>query len=157
MSAARLPHLAPPVIERVRLTVPAREAIERGDGHAVHVDTTQGMGASLYDVTLVRPPRGLVYVLIGHGAEQHHGVRLDVEPEYPGEWPDGQGTSWWERGALVPCPTCGYALLWCEAGYVPGWRICLAGHASQLSADGRTAKRHARQDASTLAATRPIG
>ncbi|MDE3097253.1 MAG: hypothetical protein KGK07_14790 [Chloroflexota bacterium] len=68
------------------------------------------------------------------------------EPPYPGEWPEGKGITWWERDMWTPCPTCGAALLWCEAGAVPGWRICLAGHACQLADDGRSAKRHAAHD-----------
>lgn len=35
---------------------------------------------------------------------------------------------------------CGAALVWYEAGYVPGYRICLAGHHAMLTGDGSTAR-----------------
>lgn len=72
-----------------------------------------------------------------------HGDGTDMTPRY-------------DRGAWMGCPTCGAALLWCEAGFVPGWRICLGGHAVQLSEDGRVATRHPEQDAATLRSTRPL-
>ena len=140
----RLPHIGPTVIERLRLTVPAREAIEAA-GNRVTVDATPD--GPRYTVNLVRPPPGLVVVAISGTSEI--GIRRADEPEYPGECP----AAWWDIGQWVPCPTCGHALLWCEAGFVPGWRICLSGHASQLSADGRTAERHPGQDAATVRAT----
>lgn len=134
-------------------TYPAREALER-EGNRVAATDTVRYGVTLYSVELVRPPEGLRLVLIGHGAEQYHGLRLGSEPEYPGEWPDGEGIAWHEHGQLVACPECGHALLWCEAGYVPGWRICLAGHAVQLSGDGRSAERRPKSDRGTLETTR---
>jgi hypothetical protein len=30
----------------------------------------------------------------------------------------------WALAAIAPCPNCGGRLLWAEAGYVPGYRIC---------------------------------
>lgn len=166
----RLPHLVPNVITDLRLTIPAREALERAGNPVApagtltaparwtppHPDRVDVLPYPTYAVELIAPPRGLVLVCIGHREAQHYGVRCDNEPPYPGEWPDQQGVAWWERGNWTPCPTCGAALLWCEAGFVPGWRICLSGHASQLSSDGRSAKRHAKQDASTLRTTRPL-
>ncbi len=98
----------------------------------------------------MRPPAGLVVVAISGSSEL--GVRLEDEPEYPGECP----AAWWSLGAWVGCPACGFALLWCEAGFVPGWRVCLAGHAVQLAGNGRSAVWHAAQDGATLRATRPI-
>jgi hypothetical protein len=140
----RLPHLVPPVVEDLRLTIPAREAVE-GENRVIVQDTPDG---PRYDVQLVRPPAGLEVVsIIGTG---EIGVRLEGEPEYPGE----HEAAWWHRGAWVGCPECGHALLWCEAGFVPGWRVCLAGHAVQLSGDGRSAERQPAHDAATLRATK---
>lgn len=85
-------------------------------------------------------PAGLVAVLID-GDEQYRGLRMRDEPPFPGEWHDG-GVAWYERGQWVPCPVprCGRALVWYEAGYVPGYRICTRGHHAQLSRDGRSAR-----------------
>lgn len=90
-------------------------------------------------VMLRRPPAGLVLVLVGERAEQRLGLRIEREPRYPGEWP-ASAVAWHERGCWTPCPVCGAALVWYEAGYVPGYRICLSGHHSRLSADGRSAR-----------------
>lgn len=144
-------HVQPPVYDRLRMTIPVREALERrtrdalGAGNEVWLDDLPPSaclpGHSTYSVRLVRPPLGIVEVLIGHGNEQHRGLRLDSEPEYPGEWPEDSGAvAWHERGQWVPCPVCGAALVWYEAGYVPGYRICLRQHHAQLSSDGRSAK-----------------
>ena len=116
----------------IRLTVPAREALVRA-GNEVEAGA---YGTPV--VTLRRPPRGLVLVLVGHGAEQHLALRCEDEPAYPGEWP-ADAVPWWERGCWVPCPQCGATLLWDEAGRVPGARVCLDGHSAQLAHDGRTA------------------
>lgn len=149
--ALALSHLAPPVYGGLRLTIPAREALAAA-GNRVDPGGADAYGRERWIVTLVRPPASLVLVLIGHGAEQHRGLRTDDEQAYPGEWTDG--ITWWERGGWIPCPDCGHALLWCEAGFVPGWRICLAGHAVQLAEDGRSAGRMPGHDRATLAATR---
>jgi hypothetical protein len=63
-------------------------------------------------------------------------------PEYPGEWPQS-AIAWHEHGQWVPCPSCGASLIWHEAGYVPGYRLCTrpaGGHHVQLAADGRSGK-----------------
>lgn len=135
-----------PILPAVRLTIPAREALERSGNPVAAPAPEERFGPPLpeehqyYRVELRRPPAGLELALIGHGAGQHRGIRLESEPEYPGEWPSGAGVSWSERGELVPCPRCGAALAWCEAGYVPGWRMCLDGHMAQLDNAGRSAQ-----------------
>lgn len=149
--------VAAPVYEPYRLTIPAREALELagnrvealGDvdvappytpGDALPPSARPALTHQLYRITLVRPPAGLVECLIGHGDEQHRGLRMTDEPEYPGEW-EGEGVAWYERGQWVPCPQCGSALVWYEAGYVPGYRICVERqHHAQLSHDGSSAK-----------------
>ncbi len=141
----------PPVHEAIRLTIPAREALTRA-GNAVDPGLSQpgsmqvAMTGTIPNVLMWRVtmmgtvPSGLVLALIGHGAQQHRGLRLTSEPEYPSEWRDG--VAWYERGEWVPCPRkgCGRALVWYEAGYAPGYRVCTAGHHAQLSEDGRSAK-----------------
>ena len=134
-----------PVLAAARLTVPAREALEAA-GCIVgsprpdeHFGPARLGGPPLHRVVLQRPPVGLTLVLIGEGREQHHGLRLDSEPEYPGEWRQRGAVAWWQRCDLVPCPRCGSGLVWYEAGYVPGRRLCLRGHMAQLSCDGRSA------------------
>lgn len=132
---------APPVYGPLRLTIPAREALERAGNIVTRVADIAGCPA--YSVELRRPPpEGVEICLIDYGAEryaeQHRGIRLAVEPPYPGEF--SGGISCWERGDWVPCPRCGGALVWYEAGYVPGYRLCTKGHHAQLSSDGRAAK-----------------
>lgn len=123
-----------PTYTNYRMTIPVREALRRAGNEVV----TAGAG-DLYAVTLRSPPAGIVDCLIGNHADQHRGLRMHDEPPYPGEWPRG-GVAWHEQGQWTPCPKCGGALVWYEAGYVPGYRICTAGHHVQLSADGRSAR-----------------
>jgi hypothetical protein len=142
--------IAPPVYERLRLTIPAREALERAGNQVRPMLCTQAelgielyvvqqeLGVPFYSVTLVYPPTNLELVLIGQGEGQHRGLRLSDEQAYPGEWPDGS-IAWPARGSWTPCPRCGAALRWHEAGYVQGYRICLHGHTAILSGDGRVA------------------
>lgn len=134
---AEIAGVVAPVYERLRLTIPAREALERENGLAP--DGSTKFGAQLWRVTLRRPPAGLVLVLVEQD-EQHEGLRLEDEVAYPGEWREG-GIAWSDRGSWVPCPACGASLVWYEAGYVPGYRVCSARpyHHAMLSSDGRTA------------------
>ena len=158
---SRIAHLIAPTYE-IRLTIPAREAIEGAWAAAVRRGRAPADVKNTIDrppsasgipvVTLQTPPTVLVIVIAEVLGELSLGARTDAD----GPWPREFEAAWHDVGKWVPCPTCGAALLWCEAGYVPGWRICLSGHASQLSGDGRTAKRHASQDASTLRSTRGI-
>lgn len=129
-----------PVYERLRLTIPAREALRKA-GNDTEPDDDASLDSYTWRVTLRRPPAGLVMVLVGR-LNQSHGLRMVNEPEYPGEWPDGQGIGVYERAQWVPCPTCGASLVWYEAGYVPGYRICSGKsmHHVQLSDDGRSAQ-----------------
>jgi hypothetical protein len=127
-----------PVYDGLRLTVPAHEALVRA-GNTVREAGYDGAFLR-HTVILRRPPPGLVHVRICGTSDE--ALRLDIEPEYPSEVPG----AWYEQGQWTPCPTCGFALVWYEAGYVPGWRICLQGHASQLSDDGRKAIPHPEAD-----------
>lgn len=47
------------------------------------------------------------------------GLRMDNEPEYPGEHHD-----YWRQVDFTPCPVCAAPVVWYEAGYVPGYRVC---------------------------------
>lgn len=97
----------------LRMTVPARERLEAA---------TTGRDERM--VFFARPPAGIVVVLApvpgGHGLSL--AVRCDDEPEYPGEVPNTVDS--WLPAMLTPCPACGAALVWYEAGYVPGYRVC---------------------------------
>ena len=90
-------------------------------------------------VGLIRPPAGLALVLVGQGDQQHRALRLADEFAFAGEWARDV-LAWHDHGDWVPCPVCGAALAWHEAGYVPGWRRCEYGHFAQLADDGRSAE-----------------
>jgi len=98
-----------------RMTIPAREALER-------VSTIHN-GAYFYTV----PPAGIVAVLapmLEAGAPTGAymtALRCTDEPPIPGELPN---EDMWIMADLTPCPKCGAALVWYEAGYVPGYRVC---------------------------------
>lgn len=71
------------IYEDLRLTIPAREALERAGNTCTPSRTAWPGGPQLYDVTLrTAPDGGLVLCLIGSG---DRGMRLAAEPEYPGE------------------------------------------------------------------------
>ena len=134
-----------PVYEPLRISVPAREALERA-GNRVEPSDSDGIGAPLYRVILSRPPAGLVFCCVNRGrGEPDAALRLAAEPAYPDERPEA--ASWAERGDWVPCPSCGASLVWYEAGYVAGYRVCSRRpyHHAQLGSDGRSA--HAIADA----------
>ena len=49
------------------------------------------------------------------------------EPEHE-EYPmPRQPGTWWNSVTDVPCPVpgCGQTIVWWEAGYVPGYRVCM--------------------------------
>lgn len=103
--------------EGVRLTIPAREALQAA-GARITMEPPSGEPA-LYTVELgERVPEGIVATRILH--TEHLGLRMDNEPEYPGEI----GHAYWEQLDFTPCPECGAPLVWYEAGYVPGYRVC---------------------------------
>ncbi len=98
-----------------RMTIPARESLERVS--IVHDN------AYYYQ----RPPTGLLPVLAPRmeaGAPTSGymlALRCADEPPFPGEMPN---PDMWIEVDLTPCPKCGAALVWYEAGYVPGYRVC---------------------------------
>lgn len=123
----------PTILRNIRLTTPALESLLR-DKNPITVDETPD--GPRYTLSIISPPGGLVISFISGGAEV--AIRTEDEPPYPRECP----AAWYIIGDFVPCPRrgCGRGLVWYEAGYVPGYRICLAGHHAQLSDDGRTAR-----------------
>lgn len=98
-----------------RMTIPAREALEA-------VSTLHDQ-AYYYQ----RPPQDVVAVLapvLEKGAptvDYEVALRLGNEPPFPGERPN---PDMWLEVDLTPCPKCGAALVWYEAGHVPGYRVC---------------------------------
>lgn len=99
----------------LRMTIPAREALERAsvlrDGHYYYQTPPQGIVAVLAPILEAGAPTG----------SYHTALRCGNEPPYPGERPN---EDMWIEADLTPCPKCGAALVWYEAGYVPGYRVC---------------------------------
>lgn len=118
-------NIAPIVYDHVLLTIPARERLEaagatvaRLDGEPLPALPTMPMSRVAYRVTLgPTMPAGLVACCI----PDHCGdaVRTEDEPEWPIEHDD-----MWARVRWTPCPQCGAALVWYEAGFAPGYRVC---------------------------------
>lgn len=105
--------VASPTYTGLRLTIPAREALQ-ASGATV---TQEADGR--FSVTLEKSvPKGIVATHIN--GEIGLALRMEIEPEYPGEI----GHAFWEQVDFTPCPKCGAALIWYEAGYVPGYRVC---------------------------------
>ena len=52
----------------------------------------------------------------GTGRREHRLYRMPPHPDY------------WPAVTDVPCPVdgCVQTVVWYEAGYVPGWRVCMA-------------------------------
>jgi len=123
--------IADPMYDGLRMTIPVRESLE-ANGHVV---TPNG---DLFTVILSgrRMSRDVVACCIV--GKEYLALRLDNEPEYPGECP----AAWYQRGEWLPCPQCGAPIVWYEAGYVPGYRVCVRKphHHCQLSNDGRKVK-----------------
>ncbi len=88
-----------------------------------------------WTVWMVRPPAGLVAVHVQMAHDRSAGapmtaLREDSDPPWPGEMAaDGWTSAAWTVGCPGPRGhPCGSVLIWAEAGYVPGWRVCLRGH-----------------------------
>lgn len=108
--------------ENVRLTIPAREALERAGATVTLAPALQPGAPQTYTIEHgATMPRGLVGCITqGDGWYGMTSVRLVVEPAYPNEY-----ASVWVRADYLPCPECGAPLVWYEAGYVPGYRVCV--------------------------------
>lgn len=115
-----------------RLTIPVREALEHA-GNIVRPAVAQypgdRAGIPYWDIELSCPIPVVVCRIIN---TSDIALRLAIEPRYPGEIL----AAWWERGEWLPCPRCGAATLWDEAGRVPGARCCVKGHRVQVNSRG---------------------
>lgn len=113
--------------EKVRLTVPAREALEAVGASITPEPLDKEIGMPTYTVEMYyRVPAGLVAVatevkpMTGYGCLHVTSLRMETEPPYPAEIE----ADYWTRLDFTPCPKCGAPLIWYEAGYVPGYRVC---------------------------------
>lgn len=72
------------------------------------------------------------------------------------DMPRRSGAPWWEAVTEVPCPVlgCEQTVAWYEAGYVPGYRVCMTRAAGEPDAYDRATLRHrfvvGASDGSTL-------
>jgi hypothetical protein len=107
----------PPTYTRLRVTIPAREALVACGATITQEDN--GRFAVTLATSKKAVPPGIVATHIS-GAIGGLALRMDNDPEYPGEI----GHAYWEQVDFTPCPKCGAALIWYEAGYVPGYRVC---------------------------------
>lgn len=107
--------LAGAITVDMRMTIPAREALQR---------VSEVHDGRYYYTT---PPTGIVPVLAPALDSMGYmpALRCENEPDYPGEQPNND---MWLAVDLMPCPRCGAALVWYEAGYVPGYRVCAGPH-----------------------------
>lgn len=112
-----------------RLTIRAREALIAAGADIQPADAPMvpamagGWEPAIgqyWDVALGQrcPPRVLVRETFGVAG---YTMRLDDEPAWPNEIAN---VPIWGQLDLTPCPHCGAALAWYEAGYVPGYRVC---------------------------------
>ena len=100
--------------EDVILTIPAKELL-RARGATVEPGKTERT-CNVTFPSKASVPTDLVVSIVDYKIA----VRLSSEPEWPGE----HEADYWQRLAWQPCPVCGAAIMWYEAGYVPGYRVC---------------------------------
>jgi len=104
-----------PVVETARATIPVVEALQAAGAKVEPLPSPiMGYTITLGDVV----PEGIVAA--HHNDPPHVVLRMANEPEYPGEHPD-----YWLQVQWTPCPVCGAPVVWYEAGYVPGYRVCV--------------------------------
>lgn len=123
-SGLRVP-IRPAQVSSVRLTIPARESLEASG--AKIAEECEPEPGPLYTITLGQTiPSGLVVSATmvpcadGRGYYRRISLRMEDEPEWPGEEP----AAYWDQLTLTPCPRCQAPLVWWEAGFVPGYRVC---------------------------------
>lgn len=103
-----------PLVYEVRATIPVVEALQAAGA------TVEPLAAPIvgYKITLGKKvPPGIVAVHLKSSPQI--GLRMHDEPEYPMEHHD-----YWATVDFAPCPVCGGPVVWYEAGYVPGYRVC---------------------------------
>ena len=102
-----------PVTYDARATIPAAEALEAAG--ATLEPMSGGIG---YRITLGhKMPTNLVACRLNGSPSL--GLRCANEPEFPGEIHD-----YWATVDFTPCPVCGSPVVWYEAGYATGYRVC---------------------------------
>lgn len=117
-----IPSAQPNIVWPVRLTIPAYEALKMA---GCKIETVK---EGIYSIELTNAkyvPDNLHVVLapdLNNDGLFVTGIRLANEPEYPAG--EISHDYFWTKLALTPCPLCKSPLLWAEAGYVPGMRVC---------------------------------
>lgn len=105
--------ISPPVY-KARVTIPALEALTKA-GATLQPLAPPQIG---YRISLgQKMPPNIVAVHLNDAP--HMGLRLESEQPYPLEFED-----YWRQLDFTPCPVCQAPLVWYEAGFVPGYRIC---------------------------------
>ena len=103
-----------PLVYEARATIPVVEALQAA-GAKIEALPAPAIG---YRITLGETmPAGIVAVHLNESP--HLGLRMTNEPEYPREFAD-----YWRQVDWTPCPVCDAPVVWYEAGYVPGYRVC---------------------------------
>lgn len=105
---------APAIHSRVRLTISAREALLEHGAIVRWIESDRTYTVQLRDTV----PPDLIVTRLANSDEL--GIRRNIEPEYP----DEIGHAFWDQVDFAPCPICRAPLIWYEAGYVPGYRVC---------------------------------
>lgn len=106
-----------PVVYEVRATIPVVEDLHAA-GAIVEPLPPPMIG---YRIVLSDTmPDNIVAVHVNsYGAIPQLGLRLRNEPEYPQEF-----QSYWDQLDFTPCPICKAPVVWYEAAFVSGYRIC---------------------------------
>jgi len=100
-----------PIVTTARATIPVVEALQAAGATVEPLEVG-------YQITLGGTmPAGIVAK--HHNDAPHVVLRMKDEPEYPGEH-----TDYWVQVDWTPCPVCSAPVVWYEAAYVPGYRVC---------------------------------
>lgn len=106
-----------PITYDVRATIPVVEALQAAGATIEKIGQPEW---PVYRITLGKTmPSGIVAVQVNGPPYVQACLRLAIEPEYPGENAD-----YWRQVDWTPCPVCAAPVVWYEAGYVPGYRVC---------------------------------
>lgn len=104
-----------PITYEVRATIPVLEAIMKAGGLSAPLRLPMGGHKIVLGDTM---PEGIIAVHL-NASEPRIGLRLESEEEYPQEFPD-----YWAQVDFTPCPVCQAPVVWYEAGFVQGYRVC---------------------------------
>lgn len=103
------------VTYEARATIPVIETLKKAGATLEPLLSTDG-GYSITFKDIM--PSGIVAVHLNK-SEPRIGLRLETEDPYPQEHPD-----YWATVEFTPCPVCQAPVVWYEAGYVSGYRVC---------------------------------